>query len=330
VAQWSQARQGWRPNHLRLHELQSPVKPGNRSVLVVGAASQIGYHLLPLLVKAGWNVGAVSRFSAPRDPRAAKWHRLDLAEAHALRESGLRPASVISLAPLRILPPLVSALAGLGTTRVIAFSSTSRFTKSGSADPNERELAATFSRSEEALAAQCERHGIRWTVFRPTLVYSPGLDRNISEIARFIERIGFFPILGEGLGKRQPVHAADLAAACLAALAEGKAFDRAYNLSGGETLTYREMVERIFRGLGHTPRIVRVSPHLFKAAVSAARVVPRFRKLSPELVTRMNMDMCFDHVEATRNLGFSPRSFEFRLDDSEPTWKDRRSSGYAR
>ncbi len=305
------------------------MRPENKHVVVIGAASQIGYHLLPRLVEAGWDVAAVSRFPAPSDPRAARWHRLDLADAGALRESGLRPACLISLAPIRILHPLVDTLAALGTTRVVAFSSTSRFTKARSADPGERDLAATFVRSEEALAAQCERHGIRWTVFRPTLVYSPGLDRNVSEIARFIERSGFFPILGEGRGKRQPVHAADLAAACVAVLGEGKAFDRAYNLSGGETLTYREMVERIFHGLGRAPRIVRVPPSLFKMLVSAARIVPRFRKLSPELVTRMNLDMCFDHVEATRDFGFRPRDFEFRL-DRESSSKNGNISGFSR
>jgi nucleoside-diphosphate-sugar epimerase len=305
------------------------VRSENNGVLVIGAASQIGYHLLPRLVEAGWDVAAVSRFPTPGDPRAASWYRLDLSEASALRESGLRPASVISLAPIRILPPLLDSLAALGTTRVVAFSSTSRFTKAGSVDPDERELAATFARSEDALASQCERLGIRWSVFRPTLVYSPSLDRNVSEIARFIERVGFFPILGEGLGKRQPVHAADLAAACLAALGEDKAFDRAYDLSGGETLTYRGMVERIFHGLARAPRIVRVPAHVFKAVVSAARVVPRFRKLSPELVTRMNTDMCFDHSDATRDLGFSPRNFEFRFDSASGV-QEKRSSGFAR
>jgi nucleoside-diphosphate-sugar epimerase len=182
-----------------------------------------------------------------------------------------------------------------------------------SADPQERELAATFQRSEEALARLCAERGIRWTVFRPTLVYSPGLDRNVSEIARFIGRLGFFPILGNGRGKRQPVHADDLASVCVSALRAPESFDRAYDLSGGETLTYREMVERIFSGLGRTPRIIRVPPALLKAVINAARILPRFRKLSAELVTRMNTDMCFDHAEALRDLGFSPRKFSFRL-----------------
>jgi len=294
--------------------VERQVQSSNKSVLVIGAASQIGYHLLPRLAEAGRDVAAVSRSHAPGDHRGANWHRLDLAQTSALLASGLRPATVVSLAPLRILPPLVTALADLGSTRIIAFSSTSRFTKASSADPAERELAASLVRAEEALASQCEHLGIHWTIFRPTLVYSPGLDRNVSEIARFIQRAGFFPMLGKGLGKRQPVHADDLAAACLAALDESKAFDRAYELSGGETLSYREMVVQIFHGLGRAPRIVQVPTRLLKAIVSTARIVPRFRKLSPEFVTRMNVDMCFDHIEASRDLGFSPRRFEFRLD----------------
>jgi len=290
-----------------------PMTPENRCVLVVGAASQIGYHLLPCLADAGFDAAAVSRFPAPRDTRSARWYELNLAEPSGLVDSGLRPAAVIGLAPIRILPALVDTFAALGTARIVAFSSTSRFTKSGSADPAERELAATLKRSEETFARLCAERGIGWTVFRPTLVYSPGLDRNVSEIARFISRLGFFPILGEGRGRRQPVHAADLAAACVAALQVPRSVNRAYDLSGGETLTYREMVERIFRGLGRRPRIVRVPPGLFKAALSTARVLPRFRKLSAELVTRMNMDMCFDHADATRDLGFNPRTFEFSL-----------------
>ena len=166
------------------------MKAHPRSILVVGAASQIGYHLLPRLGKAGWDVAATSRFPPPRDDRGASWHRLDLRVATALPQSGLRPTSLISLAPLGKLPPLVGVLSEVGTLRVIAFSSTSRFTKADSADPEERKLAGDFAREEDALAAQCERNGIHWTVFRPTLVYSPGLDRNVSEIARLHPPVG--------------------------------------------------------------------------------------------------------------------------------------------
>jgi nucleoside-diphosphate-sugar epimerase len=302
----------------------SPREP----VLVIGAASQIGYDLLPQLVEAGHEVVAVSRSQAPRDTRGAKWLRLDLSDPARLGTSGIRARSVVSLAPIRIVPPLIDAFADLGAGRVIAFSSTSRFTKAASADPAERSLAAELLQSEEAVAGRCEARGIDWTIFRPTLVYSPGLDRNVSEIGRFILRFGFFPIVGRGRGKRQPVHAADLAAACAAAIASSEPPARAYNLSGGETLTYRGMVRRIFQAFGRNPRIVTVPPGLLKTAVHVARIVPRLRKLSPELVTRMNTDMCFDHVDAARDLGFQPRQFEFRV-ESESAFHRTLDSGFA-
>jgi len=282
------------------------------SVLVIGATSQVGYHLLPLLAEAGWQVKAVSRAASPVDSRGATWHRVDLANSATLHDIVKSRASAISLAPIRLLPERINSLANAGVTRIIAFSSTSRFTKAASADPNERALAETFARSEDAFAKECSRTGIAWTIFRPTLVYSPGRDRNVSEIARFIRRFGFFPIVGDSRGKRQPVHAADLAAGCVAALVEPKTFSRAYDVSGGETVTYREMVERVFHALGRAPRIVHVPAGLLKVAINIARNFPRFKALSPELVTRMNTDMCFDPTEASRDFGFHPRSFDLR------------------
>jgi nucleoside-diphosphate-sugar epimerase len=49
------------------------------------------------------------------------------------------------------------------------------------------------------------------------------------------------------------VHADDLAGAALAALDAPGAADRAFDLPGGETLSYRAMVERIFEGMGRRP-----------------------------------------------------------------------------
>ena len=84
------------------------------------------------------------------------------------------------------------------------------------------------------------------------------MDRNVTMIARFIRRFGFFPLVGNGKGYRQPVHADDVAAACLMVLNRPITFNRNYNLSGGQTLTFREMVEAIFLALDKKPRIVSI------------------------------------------------------------------------
>lgn len=300
------------------------------TVLVVGAASQVGYHLLPMLASAGFEVAAISRRDPPRDARGAAWYRVDLSKPDGLSEIGLEPWSAISLAPISILPDLIVPLGNIGVRRIIAFSSTSIFTKAKSADPKERELVETLERSEAILADECERRAIAWTVFRPTLIYSAGLDRNVSEIAQVIQRFRVFPIVGEGRGLRQPVHAADLAGACVTVLREPRAFNKAYNLTGGQTLSYREMVQEIFRGLGRRPRILPVPLVVYKTAVRIARILPRFRKLSSELATRMNQDLVFEHNDATLDFGYAPRKFEFTLPEAQAASLGDLRSGFAR
>jgi len=287
------------------------VSARRKAALVLGGTSQIGHFLLPMLRQSGFEVQATSRSIPSNASDAARWIELDLAQGLS---TGALPAPVdyvVSFVPLAVLPPSIADLAALGVRRILAFSSTSVFSKIDSPDLAERTLVARLGQAEDNLSRLCVQYGIAWTVFRPTLIYCPGLDRNVSEIARFVQRFGVFPIVGPAQGRRQPVHAADLAAACMAALDNSKTYNKAYNLSGGQTLTYREMVEEVFRALGKRPRVVRVPLWLIKLAISVASFYPRFRSLSPELATRMNQDLCFDFSEARRDFGFAPRAFRF-------------------
>jgi nucleoside-diphosphate-sugar epimerase len=277
-------------------------------VLVLGATSQIGHYLLPLLMRRGFEAIPASRRvpTAPGTPRP--WVQIDPRQGVRAEQLPGRVDATISLVPLMALPALVDGLAELGTRRILAFGSTS-VVKHASADPRERDLAAALGKAEADLVEACQRHAIAWTLFRPTLTYSDGLDGNVSEIARFVRRFRAFPLVGTGCGLRQPVYAADLAAACVSALQLTVTCNTAYTLSGGRTLTYREMVEEIFRALGMQPRFVPLPIWLVKLAIRAARCVPRYAQLSPELATRMNQDLCFDSTPAQRDFGFAPRGF---------------------
>jgi hypothetical protein len=48
---------------------------------------------------------------------------------------------------------------------------------------------------------------------------------------------------------------------------------------------------------------------MFRYAVMLLRILPRFKSLNVEMVSRMNQDMIFDHEEAAQDLGFRPRGF---------------------
>ena len=283
-----------------------------RTVIVSGATSQIGRFLLPLLAQRGFRVIALSRDTVP-DWKAEHagdiyWLKADIRDPYSL--SALPSAHcLIHLAPLTILPARLEKFAAIGVKRIIAFSSSSRYSKTISPIPAERNFAKLLASAEQALAEQCDQYGMRWTVFRPTLIYGLGMDRNVTLIRRLIRTIGVFPLFGRASGLRQPVHAADLAAACLAALDNPRTFDKAYDLSGGETLAYHAMVSRIFESLQHKPRFVTIPMVLFRAAIGVLSFIPRYRDFNVAMAQRMNEDLVYAHDEATRDFGFLPKKF---------------------
>jgi uncharacterized protein YbjT (DUF2867 family) len=132
----------------------------------------------------------------------------------------------------------------------------------------------------------------------------------VADIARFIRKFGFFPLIGPAQGRRQPVSAGDLADACMRALEAPSSFNKAYNLSGGEDLPYIGMVRRIFETLGRPPIFIRIPISLFRAAVHVARLHPKYAHLTLDMALRMQTDLVFDHSDAASDFGFSPGRFD--------------------
>jgi len=277
--------------------------------MVTGATSIIGRFLLPDLLKAGHEVHAISRRAAGAAPSDKKliWHPADMSEPGQIPD--VNTQTLIHLAPLWLLPPLLPVLNTLQLKRVIGFGSTSVFSKAHSANLAERKMAIRLAEAEEAVRRFCSASGMDWTIFRPTLVYDCVRDKNITRIAGFIRRYGFFPLIGQAAGLRQPIHAADLARACMSALFQPLTFNKAYNLSGGETLSYRQMVERIFSSLGKPAHFLIAPLWLYRLAISSAMLLPGKQEVTTEMATRMNIDLCFDHAEAASDFGFAPRAF---------------------
>lgn len=281
---------------------------------LLGASSMVGGCVIPLLIHSGRHVFAFSR-TAPDCKTEAEvtWLQLDaLSPTHPATP---QIKDWLCVAPIWVLPQYFSMLERHGACRVVALSSTSRFTKTDSSDAAENAVALRLAEGEARLRTWAESGGVEWVVLRPTLIYGRGRDKNIAEIARFVGRFGFFPLLGKAMGLRQPIHAEDVAAACMAALHAPLAANRAYNLSGGETLPYREMVCQVFVTMQRRPRLVTIPLVIFRMAVACLRVLPRYRHWSAAMAERMNRDLVFDHVDAARDLGFSPRPFRLAPED---------------
>ncbi len=283
------------------------------SVGVLGARSLVGECLLPLLVGRGAPVMAFSRQpSRQLAVPGIQWCQL---KAPADPDCGCKPlqpeiCNWVSLAPIWVLPEHFGLLAAHNARRVVALSSTSRFTKEASPDPGERTVARRLAEGERRLGQWAGARGASAVILRPTLIYGYGRDRNIGEVARFIRRFGFFPVCGRASGLRQPVHAGDVAQACLAALDAPPSGVQDYNLSGAEVLTYRAMVSRVFAALGKRPLFLPLPLWVFRVAARLVSLLPGSRPGWYAVAKRMNQDLVFDHAAAEADLKFSPRQFQ--------------------
>jgi nucleoside-diphosphate-sugar epimerase len=288
---------------------------GKCRIGVLGASSLVGRCLQPLLTDAGCQVTAFSRQTQRPACERMEWRQLAVATVFCL-PCGEKPIQQwICVAPIWVLPQHFAMLEAYGVKRLVALSSTSCFTKDDSSNPEEQAIARRLMEAEKRLQAWAVAQGVEWIILRPTLIYGFGQDKNIAEIARFVRRVGFFPLFGRAQGLRQPIHAQDVAIACVAALDSPVAVNHAYNISGGETLPYREMVARIFAAMRRPLRLLSVSLSVFRVAVALLRLLPRYRQWSPAMAERMNSDLVFDHAEATRDFGFKPRPFVLNAED---------------
>jgi len=286
----------------------------NKRVAVLGATSLVGEVLLPALVEQGFDVLAYSRSFVDdelRSPSKVCWLKLGDNSV----SSALAADYVICLAPIWVLPQYFSLFESMHVKRVLALSSTSCFTKIDSVDDAEQQVVKRLVEGERALESWASQHNVEWTVLRPTLVYGGGRDQNITAMAQVIQRFRIFPVLGAGVGLRQPVHRQDVAAACVSAMCCVPAANKAYNISGAEVLSYRQMVSRVFLAMGRRPLIVSIPLFVFSGLVAVARCFPTFRGLSLGMAQRMRKNMTFDHQEAKRDFAFSPRSFHLGDDD---------------
>ena len=277
-------------------------------ILLTGANGVVGFPLCERLRHQQRAFINVSR-QASSDDNAVQWDlNLPLNAATTNKLKKMTPRTLIHCAPIWLLPANLTAFADCGVKRIIAFSSTSVLSKKDSTNPQEQLLVNQLAKAEQALFNFAEQRGVAVTILRPSLIYGYGRDQNISHIAGFIKRYGVMFLVGKAQGKRQPVHADDLVGAVFAVENNPRTHNKAYNVAGGEVITYRHMVERIFRALGKTPRIIRLPLAPFRLLLRLGALLRRF-SYTPEMADRMSQHLAYDNREAQDDFAYKPQVF---------------------
>jgi uncharacterized protein YbjT (DUF2867 family) len=273
--------------------------------LLLGGRSLVAPFLIRRLAAARKPALIASRRPGTAElPTGLASLQLDLAKPGPWRLQDGAP--VLSLLPIWVLAENRALFAAAG--RIVATSSTSRFGKADSADPAERLLADKIARAEDSLTAWANASGVPLTILRSTLIYDGQTDQNVTRMARFIAKYGFFPVAAPANGLRQPIHADDVAAAMMAALGAPETAGQSVTIAGGEILTYRAMAERVFAALGKQPRFLALPLGVLEGLYRLLTLTRLFAAKGQGFgaFRRMNEDLVFS---ATPLPGFEPRPF---------------------
>ena len=116
-------------------------------------------------------------------------------------------------------------------------------------------------------------------------------------------------MLGEGKSLQQPVHVEDVAWAICEVLNYPKTYRRDYNISGGQILSYNEVITIASQALGKQPLLLHLPTNLSVKLIKTANTLGIKTPVSPEQVLRLNEDKVFDYTHAQQDFNYSPRPF---------------------
>ena len=278
-------------------------------VLITGGKSDVGDYLIEQLSESSFKCVAVARSNTPSDNSAVQWLNLEFFTKVRPEDFG-EIDTWINLAPIWTTRTLFKVFGKFNPKKIIALSSTSITGKAESEGKNDQEVVEKLSEGESWVKKFSDVEGRTATIIRPTLIYGGPRNQNINFIQSFVRTLRFFPIIGNGQAKRQPVHAEDVATTCRLLLNSGMKESKVYTIAGGEVLTYRQMVSRVFEISGIKERILSVPLGVVRIAIQMVNWIPGLRFLDPEMASRMEKDLVHSNSELQSALSVTPRPFQ--------------------
>jgi uncharacterized protein YbjT (DUF2867 family) len=274
-------------------------------LMVTGGSGFLGGYVLREAARRGHRTVALARSgsaAAAVTALGALPVSGDLNDAHSLIDAfaAKRCDVLVNLASLGFghAPVIIAAAERAGIPRAVFVSTTAVTTT----------LAAT-SRRVRLLAEQViHEAAFDWTILRPTMIYGDPGDRNLSRLLPLLRRAPVLPIPG-GRHLQQPVHAADLADAVLAAAERPAAAGHTYDVAGPEPLTFAELLRISARAVASRTRFVPVPLSPVVAAARGYELVSRNPRIRVEQLRRLAEDKAFAINHAVHDLGYAPRSF---------------------
>lgn len=106
-----------------------------------------------------------------------------------------------------------------------------------------------YHRTKWQAEEEVRQSGLNWTIFRPSLIFGPG-GEFVNMLAEIIKKVPVVPVLGDGQYRMQPVAVEEVAESFVKALTMPESVGETYQLGGGKSYTYDEILDLTALALG--------------------------------------------------------------------------------
>lgn len=298
------------------------------NILITGANGFVGRHLSALLIARGHRVSAaVRRADAALPTGVAEVHAVGdigpntcwdgvldgidavihlAARAHVMRDTDPDPLASFRRVNVAGTERLARAAAQAGVGQFVYLSSVKVHGESSAKNTPYTEAMAPAPEdayglskleAEQALAAISADTGLSLTVFRPPLVYGPGVRANFERLVKAVRR-GIPLPFGAVRNRRSLVYVGNLADAVAASLSRPEALGQTFLVCDGPAVSTAELIRAIAAALQVKPRLLRIPPALLETAASLAGKRAEIRRLLG--------DMAIDDAHLRNRLGWRP------------------------
>lgn len=308
--------------------MTSPIASDGRVVLVTGASGFVGSHIVPELIRGGWQVRALVRDDAaaehvlnrlmPAQRGLVQACIGDILEPASLAEAMTGADAVVHLVAIprdrsggremeRVnvdgTRNVLDAAKAAGVGRIVHLGGL------GTVEDPRLRFATTKARGERLV----RESGLGWTILKPSVLWGFG-DGFFNQIAGLVRTSPIFlPIPGSGGSRFHPLAAADLARCVRLSLERPGTIGQAIEIGGPEIFSYREIVEEVMRGIGQRRIIVPMPVPLIRIVAGAAEAVRLPFPVSTDQLGQLRLDNVTSTDACMRAFGFEPRSMRGRL-----------------
>jgi NADH dehydrogenase len=284
---------------------------------VLGGTGFIGRHLVACLASEGWRIRVPTR----RLARARSLMPLptveifeaDIHDPRALESLAQSCSAVINLvgvlhsragepwgpefekAHVALVRTIIQACRSQAVSRLLHMSALG----AAGASP----LPSMYLRSKAQGEQLVRESGLRWTVFRPSVVFGP--DDRFLNLFEALQRVAPLVPLARAQTRFQPVYVGDVAQAFAAALVRPETIGRAYDLAGPEVFTLRQLVQLAGRRAGLRRPVIGLPDSLGRLQALLMGALPGPTLMSVDNFDSMRVDNVADGPIAAE-LGLVP------------------------